>query len=254
MIEFRGVRKQFNGVPVLNGIDLDITHRSVVTVIGPSGSGKSTLLRVLDFLEQADCGTINLGDGPVDLTSTRIQDQRKVRANIGFVFQNYNLFLNKTALENVAEGLIYGKGMRRAQAVSIAHEQLKRVGLADFEDRYPSTLSGGQQQRVGIARAVALGPKLLILDEPTSALDPEMVGEVLAVIKQLGEEGTTMLLVTHEMRFAHEASDKVVLLESGNIVEQGPPDVIFGNPRQARTRQFLSSFNERYASISDVGG
>ena len=249
MVSIRGVSKQFNGAPVLQNIDLDIPHQRVITVIGPSGSGKSTLLRVIDFLEQADAGTIDLGDGTVDLTSTKPQDLRKVRSKIGFVFQNYNLFLNKTAAENVAEGLIYSRGVPKARALKIAQEQLERVGLGEFANRYPSTLSGGQQQRVGIARAVALNPELLVLDEPTSALDPEMVGSVLSVIKQLAEEGMTMLLVTHEMRFARQASDRVVFIEKGSIVEQGDPQQIFEHPRQTRTAEFLSSFNEEHAEV-----
>lgn len=243
MIQIRSVSKSFNGTKVLDGLDLDIPRQNVVTVIGPSGSGKSTLLRILDFLEQADSGTVDFGDGPVDLTATSTADIRKVRSKIGFVFQNYNLFLNKNALQNVAEGLIYSRGVKPEQARKIALEQLDRVGLADFADRYPSTLSGGQQQRVGIARAVALNPELLVLDEPTSALDPEMVTGVLEVIKQLGRDGMTMLMVTHEMRFAYEASSSVVFIEGGHVVEQGDPKQIFEHPTQQRTAEFLSSTN-----------
>lgn len=243
MIQIRSVSKSFNGTKVLDGLDLDIPRQNVVTVIGPSGSGKSTLLRILDFLEQADSGTVDFGDGPVDLTATSTADIRKVRSKIGFVFQNYNLFLNKNALQNVAEGLIYSRGVKPEQARKIALEQLDRVGLADFADRYPSTLSGGQQQRVGIARAVALNPELLVLDEPTSALDPEMVTGVLEVIKQLGRDGMTMLMVTHEMRFAYEASNHVVFIEGGHVVEQGDPKRIFEHPQEERTVEFLSSTN-----------
>ncbi|KAB7786522.1 amino acid ABC transporter ATP-binding protein [Bifidobacterium cebidarum] len=243
MIRIRGVSKSFAGTKVLDGLDLDIPRKSVVTVIGPSGSGKSTLLRILDFLEHADAGTVDFGDGPVDLTTTKSAEIRKVRSKIGFVFQNYNLFLNKTALQNVTEPLIYSKGIKPEEARKIAAEQLDRVGLADFHDRYPSTLSGGQQQRVGIARAVALNPELLVLDEPTSALDPEMVNGVLEVIKQLGEEGMTMLMVTHEMRFAYEASDQVVFIEGGHVIEQGNPKQIFEHPKEQRTAEFLSSTN-----------
>lgn len=243
MIQIRSVSKSFNGTKVLDGLDLDIPRQNVVTVIGPSGSGKSTLLRILDFLEQADSGTVDFGDGSVDLTATSTADIRKVRSKIGFVFQNYNLFLNKNALQNVAEGLIYSRGVKPEQARKIALEQLDRVGLADFADRYPSTLSGGQQQRVGIARAVALNPELLVLDEPTSALDPEMVTGVLEVIKQLGRDGMTMLMVTHEMRFAYEASNHVVFIEGGHVVEQGDPKRIFEHPQEERTVEFLSSTN-----------
>lgn len=179
MIRIRGVSKSFADTTVLDGLDLDIPRQNVVTVIGPSGSGKSTLLRILDFLEHADSGTVDFGDGLVDLTTTKSADIHKVRSKIGFVFQNYNLFLNKTALQNVTEPLVYSKGIKPDEARKIAIEQLDRVGLADFHDRYPSTLSGGQQQRVSIARAVAMNPELLVLDEPTSALDPEMVNGVL---------------------------------------------------------------------------
>lgn len=243
MIQIRNVSKSFEGTTVLDGLDLDIPRQNVVTVIGPSGSGKSTLLRILDFLEHADTGTVDFGDGPVDLTTTKAADIRKVRSKIGFVFQNYNLFLNKNALENVAEPLIYAKGLKPAEARKIAAEQLDRVGLADYQDRFPSTLSGGQQQRVGIARAVAMNPELLVLDEPTSALDPEMVTGVLEVIKQLGKDGMTMLMVTHEMRFAYEASNHVVFIEGGHVIEQGDPKQIFEHPREERTAEFLSSTN-----------
>lgn len=243
MIQIRGVSKSFSDVKVLDGLDLDIPRQNVVTVIGPSGSGKSTLLRILDFLERADAGTIDFGDGAVDLALAKSADVRKVRSKIGFVFQNYNLFLNKTALQNVSEGLIHAKGVKPDEARKTALEQLDRVGLADLADRYPSTLSGGQQQRVGIARAVALNPELLVLDEPTSALDPEMVTGVLEVIKQLGQDGMTMLMVTHEMRFAYEASNRVVFIEGGHIVEQGDPKQIFDHPQQPRTKEFLSSTN-----------
>lgn len=243
MIEIRNVHKKFNDTEVLKGIDLDIPRKSVVTVIGPSGSGKSTLLRALDFLERADGGTVDLGDGIVRLNTAKTEDIRTIRSKIGFIFQNYNLFLNKTALQNVSEGLIYGKRIIKAKAEMIAREQLRRVGLADFADRYPSTLSGGQQQRVGIARAIALNPELLVLDEPTSALDPEMVDGVLEVIAQLAVDGMTMLLVTHEMRFARQASNHVVFIERGAVVEQGDPAKIFEHPDKDRTARFLSSFS-----------
>ncbi|MBT1166411.1 amino acid ABC transporter ATP-binding protein [Bifidobacterium simiarum] len=243
MIKIRDVSKSFDGVKVLDGLDLDIPRQSVVTVIGPSGSGKSTLLRILDVLEQADSGTVDFGDGPIDLTSTNKADIHAIRSRIGFVFQSYNLFANKTALQNVTEPLIYAKGIKPDEARRTALEQLDRVGLADLADRYPSTLSGGQQQRVGIARAVAVNPELLVLDEPTSALDPEMVTGVLEVIKQLGRDGMTMLMVTHEMRFAYEASDRVVFIEGGHVVEQGDPKQIFEHPHERRTAEFLSSTN-----------
>ena len=196
MIRIRGVRKSFESQLVLDGVDLDIPERSVVSIIGPSGSGKSTLLRTIDFLETANAGTIDFGEGPVSLTSTKPKDIASVRAKIGFVFQNYNLFLNRTVLDNVAIGLIHAKGKGRKEAVRIAYDELDRVGMAGFADRYPSKLSGGQQQRVAIARAIAMDPELLVLDEPTSALDPEMVDGVLAVIKSLADSGTTMKCVS----------------------------------------------------------
>ena len=242
MIRIRGVSKSFADTTVLDGLDLDIPRQNVVTVIGPSGSGKSTLLRILDFLEHADSGTVDFGDGLVDLTTTKSADIHKVRSKIGFVFQNYNLFLNKTALQNVTEPLVYSKGIKPDEARKIAIEQLDRVGLADFHDRYPSTLSGGQQQRVSIARAVAMNPELLVLDEPTSALDPEMVGEVLSVMKQLANEGLTMVIVTHEMAFARDVSTRTIFMDKGYIVEDAPPQELFNNPKEARTREFLSRF------------
>lgn len=244
MIRIRGVRKSFESQLVLDGVDLDIPERSVVSIIGPSGSGKSTLLRTIDFLETANAGTIDFGEGPVSLTSTKPKDIASVRAKIGFVFQNYNLFLNRTVLDNVTIGLIHAKGKGRKEAVRIAYDELDRVGMAGFADRYPSKLSGGQQQRVAIARAIAMDPELLVLDEPTSALDPEMVDGVLAVIKSLADSGTTMLMVTHEMRFARNASDQVVFFEGGNIVEQGKPEHIFSHPNEPRTARFLSSIHD----------
>lgn len=222
MIRIRGVRKSFESQLVLDGVDLDIPERSVVSIIGPSGSGKSTLLRTIDFLETANAGTIDFGEGPVSLTSTKPKDIASVRAKIGFVFQNYNLFLNRTVLDNVAIGLIHAKGKGRKEAVRIAYDELDRVGMAGFADRYPSKLSGGQQQRVA----------------------PEMVDGVLAVIKSLADSGTTMLMVTHEMRFARNASDQVVFFEGGNIVEQGKPEHIFSHPNEPRTARFLSSIHD----------
>lgn len=195
MIKIRGVRKSFGTQAVLNGIDLDIPQGNVVSIIGPSGSGKSTLLRVIDYLESADDGTIDFGQGVVSLASARPKDIFSVRSKIGFVFQNYNLFLNRTALDNVALGLMHVKGQSRKETERTALDELERVEMADFADRYPSRLSGGQQQRIAIARAIALEPELLVLDEPTSALDPEMVGGVLAVIRSLVDSGMTMLMV-----------------------------------------------------------
>ena len=244
MIKIRGVRKSFGTQAVLNGIDLDIPQGNVVSIIGPSGSGKSTLLRVIDYLESADDGTIDFGQGVVSLASARPKDIFSVRSKIGFVFQNYNLFLNRTALDNVALGLMHVKGQSRKEAERTALDELERVEMADFADRYPSRLSGGQQQRIAIARAIALEPELLMLDEPTSALDPEMVGGVLAVIRSLVDSGMTMLMVTHEMRFARNASDHVVFFEGGKIVEQGSPERIFNHPTEVRTARVLASIHD----------
>ena len=226
MIKIRGVRKSFGTQAVLNGIDLDIPQGNVVSIIGPSGSGKSTLLRVIDYLESADDGTIDFGQGVVSLASARPKDIFSVRSKIGFVFQNYNLFLNRTALDNVALGLMHVKGQSRKEAERTALDELERVEMADFADRYPSRLSGGQQQRIAIA------------------LDPEMVGGVLAVIRSLVDSGMTMLMVTHEMRFARNASDHVVFFESGKIVEQGSPERIFNHPTEVRTARFLASIHD----------
>lgn len=261
MIQLRGITKRFDGTTVLDGLDLDITDRHIVTIIGPSGSGKSTLLRIIDGLEPPESGSIRFtGDNPrfkgeatqesdtshspleVDLANASAGEIKQLRSRVGFVFQNYNLFANKTVLQNVTEGLIYAQGMSKSQANKLALEQLDRVGMADFADRHPSTLSGGQQQRVGIARAIALDPDLLVLDEPTSALDPEMVGGVLQTIAQLAHEGMTMLMATHEMRFARDASHHMVFVEHGHIVEQGAPEQLFDHPEHPRTAEFLSSF------------
>ena len=243
MLEIRNLRKAFGPLQVLKGIDLDVNKGDVVAILGSSGSGKTTMLRCLNFLERADAGTMDFDGRRIELHRATHAEINALRRRTGFVFQNYNLFLNKTALQNVTEPLVYSKGIKPDEARKIAIEQLDRVGLADFHDRYPSTLSGGQQQRVSIARAVAMNPELLVLDEPTSALDPEMVNGVLGVIKQLGSEGMTMLMVTHEMRFAYEASNHVVFIEGGHVVEQGDPKRIFEHPQEERTVEFLSSTN-----------
>ena len=247
VVSIKNARKSFGEVEVLRDISLEVAR---VAVIGLSGGGKSTLLRCMTLLETLDAGGLSYGevDAAVpgeDGASVYAKGDalKRARGRFGLVFQNYNLFLNKTALQNVTEPLVYSKGIKPDEARKIAIEQLDRVGLADFHDRYPSTLSGGQQQRVSIARAVAMNPELLVLDEPTSALDPEMVNGVLGVIKQLGSEGMTMLMVTHEMRFAYEASNHVVFIEGGHVVEQGDPKRIFEHPQEERTVEFLSSTN-----------
>jgi L-cystine transport system ATP-binding protein len=239
MLRLLNVHKSFGTREILKGIDLTIERGEVVVVIGPSGSGKTTLLRCLNFLVRADAGTLWLHDREVDLARADRKQMLAVRRSTAFVFQNYNLFRNKTVLGNVTLGLTKGRGLTPTRAKELALAALTQVGLEEYGDRYPNTLSGGQQQRVGIARAVALNPDIILFDEPTSALDPEMVGEVLGVIKSLAEEGTTMLLATHEISFAREVADKVIFIDQGIIVEQGPAEEVLVHPQEERTKRFL---------------
>jgi polar amino acid transport system ATP-binding protein len=247
MLETRGLRKRFGRLEVLRGIDLAVERGEVVCVVGPSGSGKSTLLRCVNHLEVPQAGRVYL-DGELIgyeeragrlrmLPDARLRRQREA---IGMVFQRFHLFPHRTALENVMEGLVAVKGVRPAQARRAAAELLDRVGLADRAHHYPAQLSGGQQQRVAIARALAMSPKLMLFDEPTSALDPELVGEVLGVMKDLATSGMTMIVVTHEMGFAREVGDRLVFMDDGLIIEQGAPREILSAPRHERTRAFLS--------------
>ena len=240
MIKISNLHKSFNGVEVLKGINLDIRKGEVVAVIGPSGTGKSTLLRCMNFLEEPEKGIIEIEDLKVDVEKATKQQIHELRLNTSMVFQSYNLFKNKTALENIMEPLIIVKKMDKDKAKERALSILKQVGLEDKKDYYPSKLSGGQQQRVGIGRAMAVDPKIMLFDEPTSALDPELVGEVLEVIKKLAEQDTTMIIVTHEMRFAKSAADKVIFMDGGNIIEQGTPEEVFNNPKNERTIKFLN--------------
>lgn len=237
MIKIRGLHKRFGANHVLRGIDLDIGRGEKVVVIGPSGSGKSTLLRCVNALEEASDGQI-LVDG-ADVTA-RATDINAVRAQLGMVFQRFNLWPHKTAIENVKLGPMVVGGVSRTDADLRAREMLMRVGLADKAVAYPASLSGGQQQRVAIARALAMEPKAMLFDEPTSALDPELVGEVLEVMRTLAETGMTMMVVTHEIGFAREVADRVVFMDQGVIVEQGTPDQVLVSPREARTREFLA--------------
>ena len=239
MLEISHVKKHFGSQEVLKDVNLNVNKGDVIVILGPSGSGKTTLLRSLTFLERADGGEMILGDRKLDLHSAKSKDIAWVRKHTAFVFQNYNLFANKTALQNVMLGLTVGRGMPKAEAETIAREALEEVGLADRADYYPSQLSGGQQQRVGIARAMAVKPDVIFFDEPTSALDPELVGDVLSVMKKLARDGVTMVVVTHEMKFAREAATKVIFMDGGVIVEEGSPEEIFTHPKEARTRQFL---------------
>ncbi|MBG7703660.1 amino acid ABC transporter ATP-binding protein [Streptomyces sp. MC1] len=247
MVDIRSVHKSFGSLDVLRGIDLQVRAGEVTVVLGPSGSGKSTLLRTVNHLEKVDRGEISV-DGALmgyrragnKLYELPEREVLRQRTRIGFVFQNFNLFPHLTVLDNVVEAPVSALKRPRKAALESAHRLLERVGLGDKADAYPRQLSGGQQQRVAIARALALEPKLLLFDEPTSALDPELVGEVLDVIRDLAARGTTMIVVTHEIAFAREVADTVVFMADGRIVERGAPDEVLGAPREERTRAFLA--------------
>lgn len=237
MIRVSNLHKSFGKNDVLKGIDEHIEKGEVVVVIGPSGSGKSTFLRCLNLLEEPTSGKIIFEDN--DITDKKV-DINKIREKMGMVFQQFNLFPHKTVLENLTIAPIKVKGLSKAEAEKKAMELLERVGLSNKAKAYPSSLSGGQKQRIAIARALAMEPDVMLFDEPTSALDPEMVGEVLSVMKDLAKEGMTMVVVTHEMGFAREVGDRILFMDNGNIVEQGTPDEIFSNPKNPRTIDFLS--------------
>lgn len=239
MIKLNKIYKSFDKLEVLKGISLDVKKGEIVTILGPSGSGKSTLLRCINLLEKPTRGTISLDNIEINAEKVINSDARHLRENATMVFQNYNLFKHKTAIENVMEALLTVKKIKKQKAYEIALKYLEKVGLSDRIDYYPSQLSGGQQQRVGIARAIAMNPKVVLFDEPTSALDPELVGEVLDVIKNLAKEGITMLIVTHEVQFAKEISDKVIFMDGGVIVEEGKPSDVLENPQHERTKLFL---------------
>jgi polar amino acid transport system ATP-binding protein len=247
MVSAEGVHKRFGRHEVLKGIDLEVAPGEVLCLLGPSGSGKSTFLRCINHLEKINSGRLSV-DGELvgyreqgeKLHELREAEVARKRAQIGMVFQHFNLFGHMTALENITCAPIRVKGVAREQARARGRELLDRVGLADKHDSYPAQLSGGQQQRVAIARAMAMEPKLMLFDEPTSALDPELVGEVLDAMKQLASEGMTMVVVTHEMGFAREVADKVVFMDGGIVVESGLPSEVLANPREERTRAFLS--------------
>ena len=241
MIEIKNLWKTFGDKSVLKGIDLKIEKGKVFAIIGPSGTGKSTLLRCLNVLERADKGSIVLGDKEIDFTKMSKSDIQTLRMHMAMVFQNSNLYRNKTAVENVIEPLITVRKMNKGEALQIADELLAKVGMSHKKNAYPETLSGGEKQRVGIARAMAVNADVILLDEPTSALDPELVNEVLDVIKDLAKQHTTMLIVTHEMRFAREVADEIVFMENGNIVEQATPDIFFTNPQTERAKSFIQA-------------
>ena len=245
VLEIKDIHKSFGSLNVLNGVNLSVHKGDVIAILGPSGSGKTTLLRCINFLETADQGTMVFDEKEYDLASMHKNDIRDIRKKTGFVFQNYNLFANKTALQNVMLGLTSARKMDKKQAEKIGLEMLRKVGMEDRASHYPSQLSGGQQQRVAIARALATNPEIIYFDEPTSALDPELIGEVLNVMRELVNEGMTMIVVTHEMSFAKEVSNHVIFMEGGKIIEQGTSKEFFENPKQERTREFLRLENTR---------
>jgi len=250
-VAVRSVDKSYGTTQVLHNVDLDVAAGEVLVIIGPSGSGKSTLLRTINHLEKVDRGTISL-DGELigyKVRNGKLHERRESeilaqRTDVGMVFQNFNLFGHLTALQNIIEAPIHAKGIAKATAVARAKELLARVGLSDKADAYPRQLSGGQQQRVAIARALALDPKVVLFDEPTSALDPELVTEVLEVIKDLAKSGTTLIIVTHEIGFARDVADRILFMDGGRVVEEGTPAEILGNPRNERTKSFLSKVIE----------
>ncbi len=241
LLSVENLRKTFSDTPVLHGIDLEVEKGDVVAIIGPSGSGKTTLLRCLNFLEKADGGRMTFAGETFDLAKISRKNVLSIRKRTGFVFQNYNLFLNKTALENITEGLIVGRGIKKGLALAKAHELLARFSLTHRENAYPSELSGGQQQRVAIARALAGDPDIIYFDEPTSALDPELTRDVLSILKKLAQQGLTMVVVTHELTFAKSVANKVVFMEAGHVVEAGDAQTIFGTPKELRTKEFLET-------------
>ena len=239
-----GARKVASELPVLRGVDLTVEKGDVVAILGTSGSGKTTLLRCLNFLETADAGQLVFDGESFDLAHASRTDIARLRKKTAFVFQNYNLFRNKTALQNVTEGLIVARKLPKEQADEIGMKMLAKVGLADRADYYPRQLSGGQQQRVAIARALALHPDILCFDEPTSALDPELTGEVLRVLRELADRKTTMIIVTHEMHFARDVADRILFMDGGVVVEEGPAKQLIDHPREQRTKQFLAHYAE----------
>ena len=247
MVKVEGLRKSYGNVEAVRGVSLEVDRGQVVVVIGPSGCGKSTFLRCINLLEQPSAGTLQVGDRLVDFGAThsmpRGRDLARFRARIGMVFQQFDLFPHMTALQNVMSGPVIVKKMTKAEAEAIARDLLAKVGLATFADRFPRNLSGGQQQRVAIARAMAMAPEIMLFDEVTSALDPELVGEVLDVMKQLATDGTTMIVVTHEMAFARDVADQVLVMDAGQVVEQGRAEEVLLRPTNPRTASFLSRFH-----------
>ena len=240
MLQVEHIAKTFGERQVLEDVNLQVNQGDVVVILGPSGSGKTTFLRCLNHLEEADSGHLTLAGKTYDLAKLSEKDILEIRQKTAFVFQHYNLFANKTALENILEGLIVARKVPKEEALKRAESALEKVGLLAYKDYYPSQLSGGQQQRIGIARAIAVKPEVILLDEPTSALDPELVGDVLDVLKQLAGEGVTMVVVTHEMGFARDVANHVIFMDGGRIVEENNPHDFFSRPQEERTKQFLA--------------
>ncbi len=241
IIEAHGIKKSFGSFGALRGIDLQVEKGDVIAVLGPSGSGKTTLLRCLNFLERADVGTLTFDGVQYNLSGMKKKDMQNIRKKTAFVFQNYNLFLNKTVLQNVTEGLIVARNMPKHEAEEKAMAALRKVGMDSRADSYPIQLSGGQQQRVAIARAIATDPEIIYFDEPTSALDPELIGEVLSVIRQLADDGMTMLVVTHEINFARNVSNRVIFMEDGVVLENTDSRSFFENPSNPRVKSFIQT-------------
>ena len=246
ILQVSNVKKNFGEQTVLNGVSLSVNRGDVISILGPSGSGKTTLLRCINFLERPDGGRMNFGDMELDMPNATRRQISDVRERTGFVFQSYNLFANKTALQNVTEGLIVARRMKRPEAEEIANASLRKVGMWEKRGSYPHQLSGGQQQRVAIARAIAATPDVVLFDEPTSALDPELTGEVLRVIRELKSKDRTMIVVTHEMDFARSVADVVIYMADGVIEEVGTPEEVFGNPKSEKTRSFLRDAQEKF--------
>ena len=243
VLEVRNVKKVFGDNVILRGIDLDVQKGDVIVILGPSGSGKTTFLRCLNLLEKPDEGSMALNGREYNLKNVKNKEKMEIRRNTSFVFQNYNLFVNKTVLSNVTLGLTVGRHMKKEEAEKTGKDLLDKVGLAGKYDYYPAQLSGGMQQRVGIARAMAVNPKLILLDEPTSSLDPELVLGILDILRNLANEHKrTMIIVTHEMSFAKEIADRIIFMDDGRIIEEGTPEEIFSNPQNERTKRFLERF------------